>query len=50
MHRIATIDDLAVIQMMLAHLGSPGAREGPRPALHLTAAGTKQLTLPGATV
>ncbi len=38
MQRIATIDDPAVIQWILADLGLPGAREDPRPPLPLTAA------------
>jgi hypothetical protein len=29
MHLIATIDDPAVMQRILAHLGLPGARAGP---------------------
>jgi hypothetical protein len=32
MELIATIDDSAVIARILAHLGLPGAREGPEPA------------------
>jgi hypothetical protein len=47
MHLIATIDDPAVIQKILAHLGLPGAREDPRPLLPLTAAGAEQPALPG---
>ena len=31
MQLIATIDDPAVIQRILAHLGLPGARDGPPP-------------------
>lgn len=50
MQLIATIDDPAVIQKTLAHLGLPGARESPRPALRLTAVGTEQPTLPGVSV
>jgi len=41
MHLIATIDDPAVIQKILARLGLPGAREDPRPPLPRTAAGTE---------
>jgi hypothetical protein len=47
MELIATIDDPAVIQRILAHLGLPGAREDPRPPLSLTAAGAAQPSLPG---
>jgi hypothetical protein len=47
---IATIDDPAVIQKILARLGLSGAREGSRPALPPTAAGTQQPALPGLTV
>jgi len=50
MQLIATIDDPAVIQRILAHLGLPGAREDPRPPLPLTAAGAEQQALPGVTV
>jgi len=50
MQRIATIDDAAVIQRVLAHLGLPGAREDPRPPLPLTAAGAEQPAIPGVTV
>jgi hypothetical protein len=39
MQLIATIEDPAVIQRILAHLGLPGAREDPQPPLPLTAAG-----------
>jgi hypothetical protein len=49
MRLIATNDDPAVIQRILAHLGLPGAREDPRPPLPLTAAGAEQQTLPGVT-
>ncbi|HEV2054777.1 MAG TPA: transposase [Methylomirabilota bacterium] len=50
MQLIATIDDPAVIQKILARLGLPGTREDPRPPLPLTAAGAEQPTLPGVTV
>jgi hypothetical protein len=50
MQLIATIDDPGVIQEILARLGLPGAREGPRPPLPLTAAGAEQPTLPGVSV
>ena len=33
MELIATIDDPAVIARILAHLGLPGARDGPEPAV-----------------
>jgi len=50
MQLIATINDPAVIQRILAHLGLPGAREDPRPPLPLIAAGAEQPALPGVTV
>jgi hypothetical protein len=50
MRLIATIDDPAVIQRVLAHLGLPRAREDPRPPLPLTAAAAEQPALPGVTV
>jgi hypothetical protein len=50
MRLIATNDDPAVIQRILAHLGLPGAREDPRPPLPLTAAGAEQPALPCVTV
>jgi len=50
MQLIATIDDPAVIQKILARLGLPGAREDPRPPLPLTAAGAEQPPLPGVSV
>jgi Putative transposase len=49
MQLIATIEDPAVIQRILAHLGLPGAREDPRPPLPVTAAGAEQPALPGVT-
>jgi hypothetical protein len=50
MQLIATIEDPAVIQRILAHLGLPGAREDPRLPVPVTAAGAEQPTLPGVTV
>jgi hypothetical protein len=51
MQLIATIEDPAVIQRILAYLGLPGAREDPQlPLLPLTAAGVRQPALPGVTV
>ena len=50
MQLITTIDDPAVIQRILAHLGLPGAREDPRPPLPLTAPAAEQPALPGVTV
>ena len=50
MQLIATIENPAVIQRILAHLGLPGAREDPPPPWPLTAAGAKQPILPGVTV
>jgi Putative transposase len=49
MQLIATIDDPAMIQRILAHLGLPGAREDPQAPLPLTAAGVEQPALPGVT-
>jgi hypothetical protein len=50
MQLIATIEDPAVIQRILAKLGLPGARENPRPRLPPTAPGAEQPALPGVTV
>ncbi len=50
MQLIATIEDPAVIQRILAHLGLPGTRDDPQPPCSMTAAGAEQPTLPGATV
>jgi hypothetical protein len=50
MQLIATIEDPAVIQRILAHLGLPGTRDDPQPPCSATAAGTEQPTLPGVTV
>jgi hypothetical protein len=47
---IATIDDLAVIQKILARVDLPGAREDPRQPSPLTPAGAEQPTLPGVSV
>jgi hypothetical protein len=49
MQLIATIEDPAVIQRILAHLGLPGTREGPPPC-SMTEVGGEQLALPGVTV
>jgi hypothetical protein len=49
MHLIATIDDPAVIQRILAHLGLPGTRESPPPC-SMTEVGAEPPTLPGGTV
>src|SRR6266699_6508259 len=38
MQLIATINDPAVIQRILAHLGLPGTRDGPQPPWPITAA------------
>jgi hypothetical protein len=45
MQLIATIEDPAVIQRILAHLGLPGTREGPPPC-SMTEVGGEQLPLP----
>jgi hypothetical protein len=50
MQLIATIEDPAVIQRILAHLGLPGTREGPQPAWSKMEPGAEQLALPGLTV
>jgi hypothetical protein len=47
---IATIEDPAVIQRILAHLGLPSTRDDPRPPWSMTAAGAEQPTLPRVTV
>ena len=50
MQLIATIEDPAVIQRILAHLGLPGTREGPQPPCSATEGGAEQPALPGVTV
>ena len=50
MQLIATIEDPAVIQRILAHLGLPGTPDDPQPPWSMTAAGVEQPTLPGVTV
>ncbi len=50
MQLIATIDDPAVIQRILAHLGLPCAREDPQPPLPLTATAAEQPALSSVTV
>lgn len=50
MRLIATTDDPAVIQKILARLGLSGAREDPRPPLPLTAAEAERPTLPDLSV
>ena len=50
MQLIATIEDPAVIQRILAHLGLPDTRDDPHPPCSMTAAGAEQPTLPGVTV
>ena len=49
MQFIATIEDPAVSQGILAHVGLPGTRDGPPPPLSMTAAGAGQQALPGVT-
>jgi hypothetical protein len=46
MELIATIDDPAVIHRILAHLGLPGARDGPKPACSVSPLRDDQPTLP----
>lgn len=50
MQLIATIEDSAVAQRILAHLGLPGAQEDPRPPLPLTIAAAEQRPVPGVIV
>jgi len=50
MQLIATIEEPAVIQRILAHLGLPGTRDGPPSPRAATAAGAEQPTLPGVIV
>jgi hypothetical protein len=49
MQLIATIEDPAVIQGILAHLGLPGTRAGPPPPFSMTEAGAEQQAPPGVT-
>ena len=49
MQLIATIEDPAVIQRILAYLGLPGTREGPPPC-SMTEVGGEQLPIPGVPV
>jgi len=44
MQLIATIENPAVIQRLLAHLGLPGTRDNPQPPWSMTAAGSEQPT------
>ncbi|MDO8475833.1 MAG: hypothetical protein Q7W02_06480 [Candidatus Rokubacteria bacterium] len=46
MQLIATIDDPAFIQLILAHLELPGARDGPPPPAAVSAARAEQRALP----
>ena len=46
MELIATIDDPAVIARILAHLGLPGARDGPEPAASVSPPRDAQPALP----
>jgi hypothetical protein len=50
MQLIATIDDSAVIERILAHLGLPGARAGPPSRFAGAAAPAKQRALPDMTL
>jgi len=49
MQLIATIDDPAVIQRILTHLGFPGARDGPPLPSAVSAAPADQPALPSLT-
>ena len=46
MQRLATIDDHAVMQKILAHLGLPGARDGPPPPAAVPGARAEQWAQP----
>jgi hypothetical protein len=50
MQLIATIEDPAVIQRILAHLGLPGARDGPSCPAAVSAAPAADPVLPSATL
>jgi hypothetical protein len=50
MQLMATLDDPAVIQRILAHLGLPGARDGPPPPAAVSAAPAEQPALPSVTL
>jgi hypothetical protein len=50
MQLIATIEDPAIIQRILAHFGLPGTRGDPPPPSSMTAAEPEPPTLPGVTV
>jgi hypothetical protein len=50
MQLIATIDDPAVIQRILAHLGLPSVRDGPPPPAAVPAAPAEQPALPSVTL
>ena len=47
MRLIATIEDPAVMQGILAHLGLPATRDGPALPFSMTEAGAEQQALPG---
>jgi hypothetical protein len=46
MQLIATIDDPAVIEPILAHLELPGTRDGLQPSFSMTEAGAERPALP----
>jgi hypothetical protein len=50
MQLIATINDPAVIQWILAHLGLPGVRDGPPPPAAVSAAQAEQPAFPSVTL
>jgi hypothetical protein len=50
MELIATIEDPAVIQRILAHLGLPGARDGPRSPSIGSATRAEKQALPEMTI
>ena len=50
MRLLATIDDPAVIQKIRAHVGLPGARDGPRLPFATSVVQAVQPALPGVTL
>jgi len=50
MRLLATIDDPAVIQKILAHVGLPGARDGARLPSAISGVPAEQPALPGVTL
>jgi hypothetical protein len=50
MRLLATIDDPAVIQKILVHVGLPGVREGPRLPSAISGVPAEPPALPGVTM